>query len=214
MQEARGFTLTELMVSVAIVATLTAGGYALLSRPRDRATLQRSTADMAALLFNARQNALSTGRYSVVMVFPDQPSKAGGRGRVVVYEDPSFTFASTGFGTWDASKYTDAGSSTLMGSVELPRDVVLSFGGIAPPTLAAPYSTITASACNFCSSAPAGDIRGALVFDSRGRARFYGGDGTQQALAAGTVALTNAQVPGYRLVVVSAGTGLVHVEGK
>jgi prepilin-type N-terminal cleavage/methylation domain-containing protein len=214
MRGERGFTLAELMTVVAIVAALSAIGYPLLSRARPRADLQASAGDLAALLHNARQNALTTGNYSVVMVFPDQPSNARGIGRVLVYEDSTFSFATASFAGWDATKYTAAGATTLIGSLELPRYVRFSFGTATIPSLAAPYGATTVADCNFCSSSPSGDRRGAIVFDSRGRARFYRGDGTLRSdISAATIAVSHPDLAGYRLVVVSAGAGLVRVEG-
>jgi prepilin-type N-terminal cleavage/methylation domain-containing protein len=211
MRRARGYTLIEMTLVVVILGILVMLGYPTLKRVRPRANLAGTAAELSALLSNARQNALATGNFTVVMVFPNTANKAGGTGRVVVYQDPAFTFlsasAADNFGGWNASNDSQAGSSALIGSLNLPRGITIGFGDASAPTLDAPYA-ITAAGCNFCSSTS--PRRGAIVFDARGRARFYSANDTRVNVSVATLALTSyPDSPGYRLILVAPATGSV-----
>jgi prepilin-type N-terminal cleavage/methylation domain-containing protein len=210
-----GFTLTEMAVTMAIVVVLAMLGYSSLVRLRPRAKVADVTADLTGLIHNARQNALATGHYTIVMFFPQQANSVRGVGRVVAYEDTGYLFFSTAgpahpnFNAWDASSTAGVAAENLLGSIELPTGVTFGLGGVPAPTLAAPYSGATASKCNFCSSS--GDERGAIVFDSRGRARFYSAaDSPPLSLLSGTVAVSGSpDVAGYSMLLISPTTGAV-----
>jgi prepilin-type N-terminal cleavage/methylation domain-containing protein len=214
----RGFTLLELMIAVAIVAILAALAVPTIVRQRPRARLQGAAADLAGLLRGARQNALSTGLDTVVMVFPQEPNGESGIGRIVVREDATHDFfsttAATNFAGYSAESRGDD-REALLGTLELPRGIIVGLAGQAAPTLDAPYSAITTGACTFCGSGPGG--RGAIVFDSRGRARFHTGNAAALEVFGGTIALQAAPevaggapvIDGYRLLVITAATGSV-----
>jgi hypothetical protein len=76
-------------------------------------------------------------------------------------------------------------------------------------TLPAPYARVVVDeACSFC--ADAGDHRGAMRFDSRGRATFHAANGAALAEVDGvSLSLTSAAVGGPRTLVISAGTGSI-----
>lgn len=212
MRRARGFTLVELAITVGIIAILAALAYNSMSRMRPRATLADASAEVTGLLYNARQNALATGHYTVVMVFPNQANQAGGSGRLVAYEDATFKFMTTTgspkFDDWDASKGSPVDAWNLVGTVELPRGITVGLGGETAPTMSAPYDTVTVSACNFCKTSA--DGRGAIVFDSRGRAQFFKQCGPAEAVNAGTLSITGSPtIPGYRLFLITPSTGAV-----
>jgi prepilin-type N-terminal cleavage/methylation domain-containing protein len=211
----RGFTSIELAVSLAIVLIIGAIAYTSLSRVRPRASLTGTAAEVAGLLYNARQNALATGRHTVVVFLPQQPNSDGGIGRVMAYEDASYRFFSAtpspgaaSFSTFDGSKAGYVESMNLIGDVDLPRGVTFGLGGATAPTLPAPYDSVAVSACNFCSTS--GDGRGAIVFDSRGSARFFSAVGTPVSLLAGTIGLNGSPtIPGYHLLFITPTTGAV-----
>ncbi len=205
----RGFTLIEVAVTMAIVVVLAALAAVGMQRFKPRAGLASTTAELTALLNAARQNALSTGNDTVVMFFTQFGNPLGGTGRVILYEDPSFNFfssATPNFGAYDpASPISPNSSSDAFETLDLPRGMSFGFGGLATPTLTAPYNLITAGSCSFCS----GSGKGAVVFDSRGRARFFNANGAPLAVAGGTLALQGSDVDGYRFVVITSATGSV-----
>lgn len=210
-----GFTLTEMAVTMLIVAVLATLSYSSLVRMRPRARLADVTADLTGLIYNARQNALATGHYTIVMFFPQQTNSARGVGRVVAYEDSGYRFFSTtlpahpNFRDFSASSPGGIAAENLLGSIELPMGITMGLGGASTPTLAAPYASVTASMCNFCSTS--GDGRGAIVFDSRGRARFYSqADAGPLSLLTGTIAVTGSpEISGFSMLLVSPTTGAV-----
>jgi prepilin-type N-terminal cleavage/methylation domain-containing protein len=205
----RGFTLIEMMLTVAIIGILAALAYPVLIRQRPRAQLLGTTTELFSLLRNARQNALATGRNTVVMLFPQAPSSERGTGRVVVVEDPANTWfggTAPNFQTFSATASPRADS--LIGVLEFPNGITVGFGGSAAPTLRAPYANIpSGSACTFCSGT---DGRGAIMFDYRGRAWFYDASGTRLGVTGGTIALQGPdEMQGFRALVISAATGSV-----
>jgi prepilin-type N-terminal cleavage/methylation domain-containing protein len=209
---ARGYTLIEAAVVLGIVAVVTAAAYASLSAMRPRASLAGTASEITGLLYNARQNSLATGNHTVVMVFPRQANGDGGVGRVVAYEDPTLRFFSAAsavnFGNWTGSRNPQVQGANLIGSVDLPPGVVIGLGSAGAPALPAPYDAVTASECNFCSTS--GDGRGAVVFDSRGAARFFSSTGTTLSLTAGTLAVTGyPTIQGYQMFLITPTTGAV-----
>jgi hypothetical protein len=202
-------------VAMSIAVILAVLAYSSLVRLRPRARLADVTADLTGFIHNARQNALATGHYTIVMFFPQQANSARGVGRVLAYEDTGFQFFSTtppthpNFHDFDASTTGGIASENLLGSIDLPPGIAFGLGGVSAPTLAAPYSGVAASQCNFCSTT--GDGRGAIVFDSRGRARFYSQtDAGPLSLKAGTIAFTGTpDISGYSMLLVSPTTGAV-----
>jgi prepilin-type N-terminal cleavage/methylation domain-containing protein len=206
----RGFTLIEMAVTMAIVVVLAGLAAVGMQRYKPRAGLASTAAQLTALLNAARQNALSTGNDTVVMFFTQVGNPLGGTGRVILYEDQTFNFFNglviPNFGAQNpASSIAPNSSSDAFETLDLPRGMSFGFGGVATPTLTAPYNLITAGSCSFCSASG----RGAVVFDSRGRARFYNANGAPLAVAGGTVALQGSDVTGYRLVVITSTTGSI-----
>lgn len=212
----RGFTLLEMTVVLAIVVALATLGVISLGRARPRANLATASTDLYALFRNARQNAMTTGRNTIVLVFPQYQNSVGGLGRVIVFEDPSATFfrAATdpNFQTFTPATYLTGATTELLQSIDLPPGTVV--GGSMAAALAAPYARVNvAVSCGFCSAGL--DGRGAVQFDSRGRATFHSANGAALDLwgaALSLMALDPSGVsaaPGVRTLVLTSTTGSV-----
>jgi type II secretory pathway pseudopilin PulG len=166
--------MVEMAVVMAIAAIIAALAVLTMRRARPRANLATSAVEVQALLRGARQNAMSTGRNTIVLVFPQYQNPRGGVGRLVAFEDQSGAFfqssASPNFANY-APDATAVGTSTeLLETIDLPRGTRISTSQTG--TLPAPYADITiSSACGFCGSLS--DGRGAVQYDSRGRATFH-----------------------------------------
>jgi prepilin-type N-terminal cleavage/methylation domain-containing protein len=222
-RKARGFTLIELVVVLALVAVIAAVTALSMSRARPRATLGGAATELRGLLHQARQQALVSGADVWVMIFPGVSGEANSLGRVVVYQDALFNFfnqaSAVHFGSYDPLALGGAldVNGNLKGevieSINLPRGVV--FGPAAgmgtSAKLVAPFDTIpVTSECTFCLGAGAAR-RGAVVFDYRGRARFYGADGQPSVVDGGSISLTAPDLQGatplVRLLAITATTG-------
>jgi prepilin-type N-terminal cleavage/methylation domain-containing protein len=219
----RGVTLIELMVVVAIIAGIAAYAGFRMTRARPRASLSSATIELRALLHQARSQALVSGADVWVMVFPGVSGDARSLGRVVVYQDGLFNFFVAGsavhFGgynplTLGAGK--DAGGNfkaEVITTFDLPPDVTFgpAAGLGATATLKAPFASIPVTAeCTFCAGTGTAR-RGAVVFDPRGRARFYNADGLPLPVDGGSLSLTSTELvnatPLIRLVAITATTG-------
>ncbi len=206
----RGFTMVEVMVTVAIVGILASLAAIGMDRYKPRANLSSTAAQLHALLRGARQNALATGRDTVVMFFPQFANPLGGTGRIVIYEDGAGTFfsgaATPNFGSYDPAKAPAGERADVLEMLDLPRGITVGVGGMAVPALSPPYDRITPGACTFCGTLAHG--RGAVVFSSRGKAWFFSANGSPASVAGGSVALTGyPTISGYRLLVISSGGG-------
>jgi hypothetical protein len=102
-------------------------------------------------------------------------------------------------------------ASQIVTTMDLPAMVVFGTDGTAPSGLVAPLAGInTTAACSFCGNLS--DGRGAIRFDSRGRASFYGRAGAPLTTTGGALNLTaSPNVTGTRTLVVTPRTGVVQV---
>ena len=228
-RHARGFTLLEMAVTVAIIGVVAAMVAFGFGRQKPRARLSGATIELQALLHEARQNALATGRLTVVMVFPAFRATADlGRGRFVVYEDGAGTFFTAGapvsFGAFVPTSESTGPQSRIVTDMDLSREVAVgpSDGQGAAAVMPAPYGRVPiTAACTFC-----GADRGAIAFNSQGEASFYSGNGAPTNAPGGSISLYNpseatdpaldtaATVLEIRTLAVVAATGAVRVLKK
>jgi prepilin-type N-terminal cleavage/methylation domain-containing protein len=109
----RGFTLTELMVVVAIIAIVAAAVVPSFSR-----TLQKNRQREAAMLiveavFAARSRAAKTGRCHRVRVMPNASGMAGGTGGAVALDESCANSCSAARGgQWNRLSYKSVWDST------------------------------------------------------------------------------------------------------
>jgi prepilin-type N-terminal cleavage/methylation domain-containing protein len=175
---ARGFTLLEIMVVVAIVGVITYLAVASWRALHARTALSDAAMEIQSTLRQARQEALANGRDTAVLFYPQQVTGYGARGRVISVLDGDGGFmdgtnaAGWTFCVYDPVKQTSGPHSKILNTQELPRGVT--FG---PPTAAIgvdfPFTNVplpTATGCTFCG---AGLVSGAIRFDMRGQATFY-----------------------------------------
>ncbi len=227
----RGVTLLETAVVVAIIVILFAVGWSNLGRLRPRGHVAAAAGELQALFYQARHTALATGHDVCVLVFPQYAaapgltvlgnSGGGSAGRVIVYEDGNYDFFS-GAGTVNFNGY-DPGTpkantrSQVLATFDLPIGVTVgpTTGMGASAVLPAPLAGIDVTKdCSFCGALS--DHRGAVKFDSRGRAWFYGQNGapalsSSSLSTGGSLSLTAAEVGGQTTLVITPVTGTVQV---
>lgn len=211
----KGFTVIEAMVVMAIIAVLAAVAFPSLLRQRPRAHLAAATAELQSLVHGARQQALATGHDVWVVVFPEYVSSEG-TGRVVVYEDGNYNFATTNAPDVDLDRMVPGAPasgtlSRVVTTFDLPAGVTFGTDGSGPSTLPAPLAGIDLTlGCSFCGTLT--DHRGAIRFDSRGRATFYGRTGVPLVTTGAALNLTaSPNVQGQRTLVVTPITGTVRL---
>ena len=217
-----GFTLVELVVAIAITVTLSALAWSNLWRLRPRAQLADASSELVALVHGARQHALATGNDVAVMIFPSFHS-SGSTGRVIVYEDGNADFFSdlgaVNFAGYDPAALNHGSRSQIVADYDLPRNVVIgpAAGAGTSAALVAPLAAIPIDVdCSFCKAD--GDRRGAIRFDSRGRAFFYSANaGAGQPatdVVGGSLSLSAPEVGGQRSLIVTSGTGSVTLRNQ
>jgi prepilin-type N-terminal cleavage/methylation domain-containing protein len=213
----RGFTLIEMVVTVAVMVVIAVLVGVGISRQRPRATLAAVTTDLQGLLHGARQAALASGHDVVVMLFP---VRAGKGPRVVLYEDADFNFL-TGGGALDFDGYdvekpgAPASSSGAFEILDLPSELEVGPDAGRGSALAAPFdSVVVTTSCSFCSTDDAKNHRGAIRFDPRGAATFYSAKGTIVSSPVGaSFTITNPVLSTQRnTFVILSSTGVVQVE--
>jgi prepilin-type N-terminal cleavage/methylation domain-containing protein len=206
----RGFTTIELMVVVAIVGILAASSAIVYTRGRPRARLASTAVDVQAMLRAARQQALGRGRDVVALVYPGQATSQG-TGRVVIYADGATGFVkgtavapNPTFCTFNAATMATQEPNDILDSLDVPTLVT-----IAPPLNfpAMPFPDTTVpmpvTGCSFCD---VNTNRGAIRFDSKGRASFYATCGTPLPSSVdlgGSLSLTSAELSGSKILVVT-----------
>jgi prepilin-type N-terminal cleavage/methylation domain-containing protein len=210
----RGFTMVEMAVVMLIAVVLVAMAWSSMDRLRPRARLADASSELVALVHGARLQALASGHDVVVMVFPQfaGPESAG---RVVVYEDGDFSLfngaATPNFEGYDPAVASHSPRSDILATFDLPRGIVVgpATGLGASSVLPAPLDGIPVAVdCSFCGTLS--DRRGAIRFDSRGRAFFHDRNGLPLAnQRGGALSLSAPETSGQRSLIVTSGTGSV-----
>lgn len=217
-----GFTLIEMAVVVAIIGVIAALATVTMSRSRPRASLAGAAADLQALLHGARQQALASGQDVAVLVFPNQATPGGAKGRVAVVLDGDHFMLDPGQTDFnlDGVKAAQVGvgpNSELLTTLDLPAGIEIgpAQGLGADFKLVAPYAGIPVNAdCTFCEGDKE-ERRGAIFFDARGRARFYAKVGPPLAVDGGSLSVTApalqdaAGAGATRTLAVGASTGTI-----
>lgn len=214
-QPSRGFTLIEMMVTVAIIGVVVALAYSNLGRLRTRATLATTSTELHSILHGARMSAVASSRDVGVLFFPSTSGQAGSMGRIIVYEDGNFDFFAAG--TVKFSDYVPtsnlAGSlSQILTTYDLPAGVVIGpvTGMGSSAVLPAPLDGVDVRKdCSFCDTATV--RRGAIRFDSRGKATFYDAAGIKTVTGGAAFSLTSTEVGGLKVFAVVASTGAVRL---
>lgn len=208
---ARGFTLLEMMVVVAIVVTLATMAWSAFGRQKPRQTLNGFALELRALVLSARQNAFATGKRTLVLVFPDQAT-GNGTGRLVVYQDGDASFfssaAAVNFGNFKPASPAAGARGEIVEVLDLPAHVTIgpAAGQGTGATMRAPFDGIAIDTrCGFCTGAGA---RGAIAFDPAGGATFHSGNGAALERPSGaSLSVTADDAAEVRTLAVAAATG-------
>jgi prepilin-type N-terminal cleavage/methylation domain-containing protein len=210
-RRARGFTLLEMMIALAILGVITAMSYAALQQMDDWADPQSAASDLSGSLSLARARAVESGS-DVWFIVYENINRAGvggqGHGAYFIIEDKRFDFLngsgpppSSGSlltyanflppgnvtplreqGLLVDSKYLDAYSMSAKAST-------VRFGVSGALKYDPPFKELTPSGCSFCSGNPK---RGAIVFGADGAARFFDGSGAPVVLGTSNIAQRSA----------------------
>jgi hypothetical protein len=168
-------------------------GVVSLARGRPRVELTGFGVELRATLHGARQEALMYGADVAVLVFPDFANPTGGTGRLVVMRDPRQTLFNSSsalrIDNYDAAAPAPPPGGIVVSVLDLPRG--MRFGpddGLGAPVPFPDAAIPVGSACTFCST----DAfrRGGVVFDYRGRARFYKDATLPLSVAGGLLSVT------------------------
>jgi prepilin-type N-terminal cleavage/methylation domain-containing protein len=211
----RGFTLIEMMVTVAIIGVVAALAYSNLGRLRTRATLGTTATELHSILHGARMSAVSSSHDVGVLFFPSTSGQTGSLGRIIVYDDGNFDFFAAGtvkFSDYVPTSGVAGNLSQILTTYDLPAGVVIgpAAGMGVSAVLPAPLDGVDVRKdCSFCD---AGTVRrGAIRFDSRGRATFYDAAGLKTVTGGGAFSLTSTEVGGLKVFAIVASTGAVRL---
>ncbi|WP_426749360.1 pilus assembly FimT family protein [Myxococcus sp. Y35] len=199
---ARGMTMLEVCVVLAIIGVLAALAYAGYAQLSARTGPQNAAADLSGAFAEARARAVDRQSDVWLIIYPDidPAGQAGaGHGAWFLVEDRLRTFGDVGapagqlsFNTFSPPEdiHPSQEQGRLMDSMYLDRYTqrTVRFGASGNLEWDGIFAGLPVSDCSFCSGAPR---RGAIVFRSDGSARFVDGAG-QPVLPAGNGALNRA----------------------
>lgn len=214
----RGFTLVELMITVAILGILIALSTAALGGLRPRAEVSSAASELSAVFKAARHHAKARNAEVWFGVLVPTPAQAGtGQVRYFVLEDSEAELDPTALN----NNWPTSGDANMPGSVRVidqgrfPMSVApvsrqdAGGWGEAPPELQ-PAEASLATGCSFCNfDSGAGASVGWIVALPRGEIRVWGAaeQGNVEGIILGSVARDGGASP-PTLVVFTAPFGI------
>lgn len=220
---ARGFTLLEVMMVVAIIGVLTALSVVTYDAVGKRGALQNAAFDLQGTLSMSRTRAMSRGYPVWVVVFSsaNRQGQTGGAGAFMVVEDRASRFVKNPSALYSLELVPNVTSSRdeLSGQVVETGEVSsvyflddyskkVRFGALKPGRVGqfgAPFSALAAQTCSFCTTS--GSLRGAIGFYPDGAARFYDGSGNPVSGTNHSLALSNVDGLNQQLFAISGPSG-------
>lgn len=201
----RGFTLLEIMITVAIIGVMSALSFALLDGLRSRTSFGSEAGAVDGALRRARAEAYGRGR---TVAFVVDPSPTTPRWWIV---DAGINFNLSTFNPNNPANVIEQGTlnSARIGfgpTAGYNKALPLPYSGV--PVLAA--KSPVKPFCSFCGGGPTGTDIGAIYFDSSGGARFSAGPSSapgQQFTLSGTELKTG--LTRTRVYIVVAANGLI-----
>ncbi|WP_141617754.1 prepilin-type N-terminal cleavage/methylation domain-containing protein [Myxococcus sp. AB036A] len=201
-RDARGMTLLEVSIVLAIIAVLAALAYAGYAQLSARAGPQNAAADLSGALAEARARAVDRQADVWLIIYPDinpEGQAGAGNGAWFLLEDrlrdfgaPAGAGGQLSFDTFSPplAIQPSADQGRLMDSMYLDRysQRTVRFGASGNLEWTGIFEGLAPTDCSFCSGAPR---RGAIVFRSDGSARFVNGAG-QPVIPAGNGAVNRA----------------------
>ncbi|MFL5355160.1 Tfp pilus assembly protein FimT/FimU [Archangium sp.] len=224
-RRARGFTLLEVMIVVAILGVLTALSVVTYDAVGNRGALQNAAFDLQSTMSVARTRAMSRG-YPVWVVFfssANRKGQTGGDGAFMVVEDRSSRFVRNPVTLYSLELKPTATSSRdeLTGQVVESGEVSsvyflddynkkVRFGALKPGRVGlfgAPFTALAVQTCSFCSAA--GSLQGAIAFSPDGGARFYDGGGNPVSGTNHSLALSSVDGLKQQIFAISGPSGYI-----
>ncbi len=183
MRKNRGFTLLEVMITVAILGILMALAISGWSSAGERGATAGAAADFHSNLLLARQRAAERGGDVWVVIFPyfnkdGSEDPVNNAGTYILVEDIELNFRDTYIAAGTPSAITASGNNRILERVWL-EEYARSNSRFLETTVSTPYKppfdALNGHGCQFCVGTPA---KGAIVFSGEGNARFLQSDGT------------------------------------
>lgn len=212
-----GFTLLELAVTLAIAGILGALAVASLGAMKSRVSVSSLSRGIHAELQGAQARAMGSAGSVWFIVYVKGVKTPGTGGGFVVYDDPDNDFDFANYKVDGVAQPTEANDVvreqswfvSAAGEAAAVKVALTSAFNLAPP-----FETQGAAACTFCSASSAEGIRGAVVFNSEGSARFVNGEGAPLPARFGIFTLSNNPAGGsveQAAFAIAGPTGLVRV---
>ncbi|PTL77654.1 GspH/FimT family pseudopilin [Vitiosangium sp. GDMCC 1.1324] len=206
-----GFTLIEVMVVVAIIGVLTALSMVAYDSVGKRGALQNAAFDLQGTLTLARSEAVSRGYPIWIVLYTTASRKAPtgttGQGAFLMVEDTKNDFVRAPAGLFALPLKSAVGVPSVYFLEDYSKQVRFE---AATPGVAGrysqPFSTLNVQTCGFCSGTP---LRGAIVFNPDGSARFVDGQGQYIAVANQALAFSSLDRKNQYLFAISGPSGYV-----
>ncbi|MFY0524701.1 pilus assembly FimT family protein [Archangium gephyra] len=216
-RRARGFTLLEILIVLAILGVLTGMAVVTFEAVGRRGALQNATFDFQAAMMSARTRAVSRGYPVWVVLYPkaNRAGLNGGLGAFIVVEDRKSEYMRTPANLFALElKPNVVGDTGSVSAVYFLEDYnkKVRFETLTPGRVglfSAPFQTLAARTCSFCSEGGPG--AGAIGYFPDGSARFVDGAGSYAAATNQSMALRSVEGRAQQLFAISGPSGYMAV---